>query len=349
MIYWRKLASNLADGYTYASDNISSRLKDIQVLGLEDICYFDSNVKSICIDEYHGIKFISEPKSPNILINNCLPCDYSYDGDYVIGFTYWETTRLPADWVVSMNKCDEVWTASSWAKQCFIDSGVEVPIYSFDLGVDVHTFYPKKVKHDKDFTFLHIGSPSTRKNTQLVVDAFFRLFAGNDKYKLILKSNGAPDARHIINDTHYGSLYDVEQIQIIDHYLEESELAELINSIDCFLYPTRGEGWGMSPFQAIACGIPTICTNETACKEFAYLSVPLGASMTNTNQHGIYCNGEWADPKIDDLCDKMMYVVNNYDEVLSKTMDSSIFLRDNYSWESVVSGYRERILKIQDV
>ena len=55
MIYWRKLTNRLADGYTYASDNISSRLKDIGVLNLEDICSFDSDVKSVCVDEYSGI------------------------------------------------------------------------------------------------------------------------------------------------------------------------------------------------------------------------------------------------------------------------------------------------------
>ena len=349
MIYWRKLTNRLADGYTYASDNISSRLKDIGVLNLEDICSFDSDVKSVCVDEYSGIRFVSEPKAPSILINNCLPCDYSYDGDYIVGFTYWETTRLPADWVVSMNKCNEVWTTSSWAKQCFIDSGVKVPIYAFNLGVDVHTFYPKKINNNDAFTFLHIGSPSTRKNTQLVVDAFFKLFKGNDYYRLILKSNGPPDARNIIDGVNHGSFYNTRQVQIIDYYLKESELANLINSTDCFVYPTRGEGWGMSPFQTIACGVPTICTNETACTEFAHLSVPLEASMTTSNQPGIYDSGEWADPKIDDLCDKMMYVVNNYDEVLNKAMDSSIFLRDNYSWESVVSDYRKRNLKIQNV
>jgi len=347
MIYWRKLASNLADGYTYASDNISSRLKDVKVVGLEDICVSDHNVKSISVNMDSGIQFIPEPDRSSILINNCLPCDYSYNGDYVIGFTYWETTVLPPEWVVEMNKCDEIWTTSAWAKNCFINSGVVVPVFAFNLGVDTNIFYPNHKKKNNDFTFLHIGSPSTRKNTQLVVDAFLKLFKNDDRYKLILKSRGTPDARYIINGTN--SLNENEQIKVIEDYLSEEDLADLINSVDCFVYPTRGEGWGMSPFQSITCGIPTICTNETACTEFAHLSVPLSAPMTSSGQFGIYCNGEWADPKIDDLCDKMMYVVNNYDEVLNKTMDSSIFLRDNYSWESVVSDYRKRILKIQNV
>lgn len=346
MIYWRKLASNLADGYTYASDNISSRLKDIKVLNLEDICLSDHSVKSISISMESGIKFIPEPGSSSILINNCLPCDYSYNGNYIIGFSYWETTRLPSEWVISMNKCNEIWTTSSWAKKCFIESGVEVPVYSFDLGVDVNVFYPQKKKASNDFTFLHIGSPSTRKNTQLVVDAFFKLFRGNDKYKLIIKSKGVPDARNIVDGVNHGSLYGVDQVQIIDDYLSDIELADLINSVDCFVYPTMGEGWGMAPFQSIACGIPTICTNETACTEFAHLSVPLSAPLSTAKQSGIYCNGEWAEPEIGELCDKMLYVTNNYNKVLRKTMDGSYFIRSNYSWDSVAEEYRKRILDL---
>lgn len=241
MIYWRTLASNLADGYTYASEQISSRLKDVKVLSLEDMLVSDASVMTLSVSEKYGIRFIPEVDHAKILINNCLPPDYNYDADYVIGFTYWETTRLPPDWVGKMNECDEVWTASKWAKQVFIDSGVSVPVYSFDLGVDVNTFICNQREYRKPFTFLHVGSPSTRKNTQLVVDAFLHLFDGNDDYKLILKSKGPPDARKFVNGVNMGGLYGNDQIEVIDHYLSDEELAKLFNRSNCFVYPTRGK------------------------------------------------------------------------------------------------------------
>lgn len=346
MIYWRTLASNLADGYTYAAEHISSRLKDVEVVDLDDMLVKDTNVMTLSVSDMYGIRFIPEMESCKVVINNCLPPDYTYDADYVIGFTYWETTRLPPEWVDQMNMCDEVWTASEWAKGVFIDSGVDVPVFSFDLGVDVDIFKYSERTVEDPFTFIHVGSPSTRKNTQLVVDAFLRLFGGNDKYKLILKSKGPPDARVIVDGQNMGGLYNYPQIEIIDHYLLDIELADLFNKCHCFVYPTRGEGWGMAPFQAIATGLPTICTCSTACQEFAELSVPLMGEYVTTNQFGIYENGAWAEPDLYDLCDSMLYVVNNYEKVLNKTKYGAWFLHSNYSWDTIVDKFRKRILEL---
>lgn len=347
MIYWRGLSNLQADGYSYASKNISSRLRDIGVLNLEDISFMNTEEKSINVSLERGIEFINQPSNVSILINNCLPSEYNYDAEYTIGFTYWETTRLPSSWVRNMNKCDEIWTTSGWAKQAFVNSGVTVPVYSFNLGVDTEVFDIKKHDYDQSvFTFMHIGSPSTRKNTQLVFDAFQKLFKGNENYKLIIKSSGPPDARILSGGMIMGNLYKVKNVEVIDYYLSDVELSVLFNRANCFVYPTRGEGWGMAPFQAIAKGVPTICTNETACTEFASLSIPLEAELSSDNLFGIYQTGKWANPKIDDVCDKMLYVVNNYQECVDKTLDGAKFIHENYSWDKVATDYKNRLLEI---
>jgi glycosyltransferase involved in cell wall biosynthesis len=345
-IHWRTLTKAKADGYSYASMNISSRLRAHGVLGLEDYSY--SNTFSLAVSELDGIRLIPEPEGMDIVVNNCLPTDYSYEQEYVIGFTYWETTLLPPSWVEAMNKCNEIWTTSSWAVDVFLNSGVEVPVYGFDLGVDtdIFSFYKRNIE-TKPFTFIHVGSPSTRKNTQLVVDAFLKMFKGNNDYKLIIKSNGQPDARIFMDGENKGGIYNVPNIEVIDYYLSDQELSELFRKSHCMVYPTRGEGWGMSPFQAISTGLPTICTNRTACSEFAHLSVPLEAEMSRAYQFGIYENGDWANPKIDDVCDKMLYVINNYDAVLEKTEHGSNYIYSRYSWDNIVLPYKQRLMELQ--
>jgi glycosyltransferase involved in cell wall biosynthesis len=327
--------------------NISSRLRDIGVLNLEDISFMDTQQKTINVSAERGIEFINEPSDVDVIINNCLPVDYSYDAKYVIGFSYWETTKLPISWIENLNKCNEVWTVSRWAKQVFINSGVTVPVYDFNLGVDTEIFDIKDdIKNSSVFTFMHIGSPSTRKNTQLVFDAFRKIFKKDENYKLIIKSSGPPDARIFHDKSIVGSIYNLTNVKVIDYYLSDIELSALFNKVDCFVYPTRGEGWGMAPFQAIAKGVPTICTNETACTEFANLSIPLAAELSSENLFGIYQTGEWADPKIDDVCDKMLYVVNNYQECVDKTLDGAKFIHENYSWDKVATDYKNRLLEI---
>jgi len=311
---------------------------------------FSSSVMSIKVSLEDGLVLAPNFESSDVLINNCLPPEYSFDAKYIVGFTYWETTRLPTKWVNYMNRCDELWTTSAWAKQVFIDSGVTKPVYSFDLGFNTDAFYyADRKKHLYDpFTFIHIGSPSTRKNTQLVFDAFYKLFSYRSDYKLIIKSNGPPDARLIVGGENLGSINQVKNVEVIDYYLDDNKLGDLLRQSNCMIYPTRGEGWGMAPFQAIATGLPTICTNATACTEFADLSVPLEANYSMTNQFGIYQTGQWAEPNIDDVCDRILYVVNNYDSVLEKTRAGSEVLHRDYSWDKVVIKYKDRISEIKE-
>ena len=281
----------------------------------------------------------------DIIVNNCVPEVYIKGNNYSIGFTYWETNRLKQDWVDPMNQMDEIWTTSQSMVDIFIDSGVKVPVYNFKLGVNPKLYFPVRRKIKDRFTFLCIGSPSTRKNSQMSVDAFLKLFDGNPDYQMIYKSNGPPDAR--MNKDGHWSKIDHPQIKIIDHLVSEEELAGIYDLCDCVLYPTSGEGWGLIPFQGIAKGIPTICTNATACTEYAHMSVPLDFEWSNYNMSGVYENaGMWAMPKFDDLCDKMLYVINNYDKVSKKTYQSAEYINRNMTWELVSKDYEDRLCQI---
>ena len=103
----------------------------------------------------------------------------------------------------------------------------------------------------------------------------------------------------------------------------------------------------MLPIQGIAKGIPTICTNATACTEFAELSIPLNFKWGTKNMFGIYDGcGDWAEPDFDDLCDKMLYVVNNYDEAAKKTFDGAQWVHQNLTWDKVSEEYKERLCQI---
>ena len=282
-----------------------------------------------------------------IIINHSVPDMFVKSDIYSIGFTFWETNRLPDDWVENCNKMDEVWTCSHAMREVFINSGVTKPVHEFKLGVDPKIYFPKKRTPHNQFTFLSVGSPSTRKNSQMSVDAFLKLFEGNHDYKLIYKSNGPGDARLHNRTSNQSRVNDHPQIEVIDYEVSHEELATIYDKADCLLYPTSGEGWGNIPFQGIAKGIPTICTNALACTEFADMSTPLDFKWGTKNMTGLYENaGEWAEPDFDDLCDKMLYVVNNYQEVSDKTYKSAEFINQNMTWEKVSQKYIARCWEI---
>lgn len=281
------------------------------------------------------------------IINHSLPDVYRKAKRYSVGFSYWETNKLRLDWVESMNRMDEVWTASRWAKDVFIESGVNVPVYNFSLGINPQYYFPKLRKRKNSFVFLSIGSPSTRKNSQVAVNAFLKLFGNKNGYTMLYKSNGPADARILLDHGDRYSLKEHNKISVIDWEVSEYELANIYEEVDCVLYPTSGEGWGILPMQGIAKGIPTICTNATACTEFAHLSVPLDFEWSNEKMSGIYSDaGQWAKPNFDDLCDKMLYVVNNYDEVAKHTYAGAQYIAKNLTWNKVTIPIAERVCRI---
>jgi glycosyltransferase involved in cell wall biosynthesis len=296
--------------------------------------------------EHLGVGYYEKDDcTDEIVINHSVPEGFVRSRMYTVGYTFWETNRLPNHWVDLCNKMDEIWTCSVDMQKVFIQSGVRKPVYEFKLGVDPKIYYPKLRTPHSTFTFLSIGSPSSRKNSQMAVDAFLRLFEGNDNYRLIFKSNGEPDGRIYRNGTMYPLQH--RQIQVIDDEVSHERLGEIYDMADCLIYPTSGEGWGNIPFQGIGKGLPTICTNALACTEFAEMSVPLDFRWGTHKMFGLYENaGEWAEPSFDDLCDKMLYVANNYEEVAQKTYESALYINENMTWEKVSQPYIQRISQI---
>lgn len=346
-ISWFTISSpSRTEGYGESSLYISSYLKD----------YFDITHHNLTGKENFlqtneiGILHQVNPKEADIIIWNSVPSLFSRQPGYNIVFTYWETNQPPNGWVDSINQADEFWTTSKWAKEMFIKSGVNIPVYSFDLGVNQdYYFQPAKPREltSKGMTFLCIGSPSTRKNSQMSVDAFLKVFGDNERFNLIYKSNGPPDAKIT---SQWRPLSDHPRIKVIDWELSKQDLSNLYDQSDCVLYPTAGEGWGLLPIQGIAKGIPTICTNATACTEYANLSIPLDFNWGNKLMSGIYENcGTWAEPSFDDLCDKMLYVSNNYEEASTKTFYGADFVKENFGWDKVSSKYKERLCQISNI
>lgn len=350
-ICWTGNPQLQADGYSYASRKIQEHLNSqgIEVRSPEsfvsELQYVEKSVNVTMNDGFFTTQLFQD--RANVVVNNCLPSSYTFSGDYNVGFTYWETDKIPSMWIDSIQRCDEIWTTSKWAKDVFEQTAGASNVKNFNLGIDSDAFPVNRSDiYGGTFVFLHVGGPSRRKNSQMAVDAFLRLFGGNPGFHLILKTVGPSDARIMKNGEVFSNAGNNPQISVIDWKMSDKELGKLMSTVHCMVYPTMGEGWGMIPFQSIAVGTPTICTNATACTEFAHLSVPLDYKWSSDNTFGIYKEGRWAQPDFDDLCDKMLYIYNNYHSVKQKTLEGADFIHNNYSWESVSKEYGDRLCQI---
>lgn len=340
-------------------DTISSeRIKSIHdsILPAEDVSVGRIELPdglSIGINE---IEYLSpEVLRGDILVNFHAPSPAvigARDGIHLVSLFLCETTGLLPSDVYALNQCNEIWTCSEWSKQVFIENGIYKPIYVFDLGFDHRVFKINTNfdRGDQPFTYLHIGGNSERKNADMVYYAFMKLHGGDPNYRLILKVSGSDGFLWKKYGKSEMTMGQHPQVYVINDFLTEEEMADLIKMSDCFIYPTTGEGWGLSPFKAIASGIPTICTNRTACEIYANLSVPLEAELSpSPYRDSVYRYGDVANPKMSDLCDRMLFVENNYELVVKKTNIGANYLHENYSWEEVGKQYVDRLKVIKQI
>jgi glycosyltransferase involved in cell wall biosynthesis len=269
-------------------------------------------------------------------INFCNPHYYQLRNKYNIGYTPWESTKVPRSWLHNMSKCDEIWTTSNFVKDVYIQNNVHTSIHVIPHGVSPEwTIFERELTGK--FNFLHVGGDSKRKNAQLVVDAFLELYDGDLDFQLILKYNKYCHAEVYI-DGNLVSANNHPQILGIPDVFETHDLVRLYHKCHCLVYPTSGEGFGMIPLEAMATGMPTIVTNATGCADYAHLGIPISATMVKADWHDHVYNddtGYWAAPNIDELLKTMESVVNEYQEIADFALKSARTIHSEWSWGAV--------------
>ncbi|MFN8502560.1 glycosyltransferase [Kouleothrix sp.] len=230
-------------------------------------------------------------------------------GRYRVGFTMLETDRLPASWVEQANQMDEVWTPTEWGAAVFRASGVARPVHVIPLGVDAARFRPAaqpRARLRERTIFLSVFEWGERKGWDVLLRAWRAAFRPTDDVLLLLKidcrmplPNPLRELARALPDPHppVGLIY--------NQPLSGAQLIELYQGADCFVLPTRGEGWGMPVLEAMACGLPAIATDWSGQTTFlnARNGYPLPTrGLAPTGSEATHYRGaQWAEPDGDAL------------------------------------------------
>ena len=277
----------------------------------------------------------------------------SYGLNNLIGYLAFEGVLIP-DWIKIINESPilELWTPSNYCKNQFIKDGIKKPIYVIPHGVDPEIWKPIETKNNDTFKFLWAGTAHvTRKGLDLAVKAFSEEFKeeGN-KVKLKIKSNKIYNTNQDINKLVYQNIVvdGNDNIEICDEDLKETEFVNLMNSVDCYVAPTRSEGFGIITLQAIACNTPVITTVTTGhsdfCNEKNCFIIDCGEEKW-ADWHYPYWNTKWKEPSLESLKKQMRKV---YDDRNSKIeMNYSDDIRTNWTWENTVNKIEERLIALQ--
>ena len=284
------------------------------------------------------------PKA-KIQINFSQPTLYKlHRYQYQIGYTPWESTRIPESWKDKIDSCDEMWTTSDWCKNVYEDNGFKISTV-YPHGIDP-IWTPKKREKRNVIKFLHIGEPAPRKGGQETVDAFIELFGDNPNYSLTLKVYKESGTR--VYDR-FGSIVGLPQelysnIKVDDRVLEDNELVELYHDHDILVYPSYGEGFGFIPLQALATGMPTISTHD-----WAHYSKYLGPLKLNStiikSPWELMHPGYVYKPNPEHLLEVMQDAVDNFKAYSGYYFAQSTEIHQEYNWDQLTNKAFENVFK----
>jgi GT2 family glycosyltransferase len=271
-----------------------------------------------------------------------------------VGWTMLEVTGLPGSWVDGCNAMDEVWVPASFNVETFRNSGVKVPIRVMPLGVDTDYFHPEITAHrpSERFVFLSVFEWGERKAPEILLRAFCEEFGRGDDVLLLLSiTNRDPMVDVDVQIAAMGLPAGAPIVVMKNAHLPSHQMGSLYRSADCFVLPSRGEGWGMPVLEAMACGLPAIATNWSGPSDFLTEAngFPLNVkSMVKAEARCVYYEGfEWAEPDPEHLKHLMRQVYEDPDGARKRGLAAAESVAaEEYTWRGCAGRIRQRLQEL---
>lgn len=262
----------------------------------------------------------------------------------MVGFTMFEGHGLPRERVRIVNEtCQICLVPSQWCKEGFEESGVKVPVRVVPLGVDAEDWpFMKRAAAGattpgRPYRFLWNGLPDSRKGWDLVYKAFWEAFRGSEEVELWL---------HFRKGLPIGQWFADKNVRVYNGYHSQSILKRMMREVDCYVYPSRAEGWGLPPREAASTGLPVIATDYSGMAEdIREWALPLRACKeVETRFQGAEDEPfQIGEPCLPDLVELMRWCFENPGAAREIGRKASAWLHAHGGWDVTVRGILEAV------
>ena len=289
----------------------------------------------------------------DVAVHIIVPTNYvPIGGKFNVLFTMYEAESLPREWIEPLQHADLLVVPCEHNRHLFARY-FKGPIEVCQEGIDadLFRFHQREVPEDTWFKFLWVGASNPRKGWEHIAGAwagFKRMYPKEfARSMLIVKTT---------QQTREERFYRMDKHHMIfeSHDYPINALIELYNQCHCFLFPSMGEGWGLTLHEAQATGLPCIYTPYQGTKMFmpSENAFPLKfgmktVRMIKTNSDGsqeIYHEASAANPDIRHLLRRMVQVYHDYPRALEMGKRASNHVR-KFTWEEAARRFAEIIEK----
>lgn len=222
-------------------------------------------------------------------------------------YTMWESSRLPSDWYLTLNRMRAVFVPTRYVAQVFRDSGVQVPVEVVPQGVDPEVYHYEERPERIGITTLTVGTFVPRKNIEIGIEAWKKAFEDHPEARLIIKSRfrvrpyQPDDPRITFIDTE-------EPTHGIAHWYRQADV----------LLALGNEGFGLPLVEGMATGLPVIALDAEGqadvCREAGDCLLPVAPHQwVPHNQAPFGDCGMRAVPSPDHVAEKLRWVADHRD------------------------------------
>ncbi len=262
-----------------------------------------------------------------------------------IAYSTFESTKLPPQWVQLFNEeFDAVVVLDPWWVDLYRSCGVKVPVFVLPAGLELADYLkePDRVRPHKPFTFGMTGAFWDRKNHQILLRAFEEEFGDSEDVHLLLHGRyGNP--RIIDFLVHTVLHHHLPNVTVYRGVLNKQDYMQFMSLLDCYVLVSLGEGYSISPREAMALGIPCILSQNTAhltlCKSGLVRPVTSDLKVSADREpYGGADVGKMFDCSVADVRKALRDVYEHYNDYLTKARASRSWVKQ-YTFEALKPLY----------
>lgn len=271
------------------------------------------------------------------------PYEKMPDSTIKIAYSMLESTEIPPQWVKIFNRhFDAIAVPDPFLIDVYKRCGVNIPIFELPLGMHLDPYLdkPQRVRPSTPFIFGTTVSCDDRKNYPLLIEAFAEEFGNAADVVLKLHcrfGSKIKECEELI------VALGLKNIIFKHELLKNQEYIDFLNTFDCFVNLSKGEGFSLCPREALSLGIPCILTCNSAqitlCNSGLVKVIPseiLEPAMYN----GLFGKqvGHFYTCTKEDVKAAMREVYQNYSCYLQKAQEGPQWV-SQYHWKNLKQKY----------
>ncbi|EPX84476.1 Glycosyltransferase [Rubellimicrobium thermophilum DSM 16684] len=291
-----------------------------------------------------------------------------FSGAYNIGYFFWELDSPALCHYLAFDLLDEIWVSSDYGVSIYRPEAKGRPVVNVGMAYEDPPAIDRAaarallnrrlgLKGDEFVVLTTFDSYSfvQRKNPLGVIEAFRRAFGDRPQARLLIKTQNRTNVFDPVQERIWNrvdaALAADPRILLLNETLDYRALIELKAACDAYVSLHRSEGWGFGMIEAMALGVPVVCTGysgnlEFCSEETAWLVNSREIMLAPDDYIFVRRGQKWADPDLDHAARQLRTLHDDPALRAARAAAAQRRVRQDFSLDAIARRYGARLREL---